>query len=224
MSAFGRAMMDQIRYPERQVVFQLSAMGTTIPCSCQDFIRIRPEEHRLIRDCLRGIDCPRVLDIGCGVGRHAALVRSFSPEARLTLVETDPGLLSHAGDALPGSETLERIGQLRADSKFDLVLLMGNGLGVFGTEQATREGLGGLARMLSENGRALIEAGNFLGQTFSEIRHTLMYGGASDNFLWGYASRAWVDAELEATGMVAESHTQSTQGGPFFIVKAALTH
>jgi SAM-dependent methyltransferase len=222
MSAFGRAMLDQVAHPDRDVVFHLSAMGRSDAARCRDFIRLRPEEDRLIRECLNGIEKPNVLDIGCGIGRHSALVRTVVPHARVTLVDTDPNLLAHACNAVPGSDTCARFEDVPETSKFDLVFLMGNGLGVFGTEQATRDGLKRLAGMMSKDGHALIESGNFTGERFSAIHHTLTYGNLTDEFTWGYAMREWVQSALGGAGMRAASHVSSSQPGSFFIVKAAL--
>src|SRR4051812_11448789 len=50
MSAFSRAMFDQLERPERNVTFHLSiGGGYGIDCPCRDFLHVRPEEQDLIR-------------------------------------------------------------------------------------------------------------------------------------------------------------------------------
>jgi SAM-dependent methyltransferase len=223
MSAFGRAMLDQVAHPERHVTFGFAAAGLPrVQCRCSDFTRMSAIEDRLIRQCLSGVEKPNVLDIGCGIGRHSALVRTVAPHARITLVDTDPNLLAHACNAVPGSDTCARFEDVPEASKFDLVFLMGNGLGVFGTEQATRDGLKRLAGMMSKNGHALIESGNFTGEGFSAIHHTRTYGNLTDEFTWGYATREWVESALGGAGLRAVSYVSSPQPGPFFIAHARL--
>lgn len=221
MGAFTNAMLDQVARPERDVRFVFSVVGgRTISCSCRDFTVLRPEEERLIRACLRGAPKPRVLDVGCGIGRHSAFVRSLSPGAFITLVESDPQLLAHSCAAIPGSTGYARLSEVPGDACFDLVLLLGNGLGVFGTEHDTIVGLKRVYSMLAEGGHAVIESGNFNPAEFSAVPHRLRYEGVADHFTWGYATHNWVRRQLESIGFRALEFTESSQPGPFFIVTA----
>lgn len=221
MGAFSQAMLDQVADPNRDVRFEFAVQGgPTISCSCRDFVVVRPEEERLIRECLAGKGKPRVLDIGCGIGRHSALVRRLAPEAEITLVESDPGLRAHACAAVAGSVGYALLQDLPGDARFDSVILLGNGLGIFGTEQETRDGLKRIHGLVADGGSVLIESGNFARGDFYEAPHQLRYGGLTDTFTWGYATRKWVDEALAGTGFDAATLVASTQGGPFFIVHA----
>ena len=221
MGAFSRAMLDQLADLNRDVRFEFSLQGgPAISCLCRDFIAVRPEEEKLIRECLAGTDKPRILDVGCGIGRHGALVRRLSPGAEISLVESDPDLLGHACAAVAGSVGYALLEDLPDDATFDCITLLGNGLGIFGTEQATREGIRRIRGLMAEGGSVLIESGNFARGDFYEAPHQLRYKGLTDTFTWGYATRKWVDSVLASAGFVVESITASTQGGPFFIVHA----
>jgi SAM-dependent methyltransferase len=228
MSAFGRAMLDQVAQPHHEIKFGFYApeLGSGGLMPCRQFITVRPEEERLIRESLREITRPRVLDIGCGIGRHSSLVRTICPAAEVTLVDTEPDLLAHACAAIPGSTGYAQLVDVPASAKFDLVFLLGNGLGVFGTEPATVIGLKSVAARLSQEGCALIESGTFIpSRPFSEVRHTLTYGNLQDEFMWGYATRGWVRPALTSAGLREQSTVSSTVGHDgFFIVKASLAH
>jgi SAM-dependent methyltransferase len=161
MGAFSRAMLDQVADPNRDVRFEFAVQGgPTISCSCRDFVVVRPEEERLIREWLAGKDKPRVLDIGCGIGRHSALVRRLAPGAEITLVEIDPGLRAYACAEVAGSVGHALLQNLPGDARFDCVFLLGNSLGIFGTEQETRDGLKRIHGLVADGGSVLIESGS----------------------------------------------------------------
>ncbi|MDD5034504.1 MAG: hypothetical protein PHE55_07065 [Methylococcaceae bacterium] len=215
-------MFDQLQQPDHSVTFHLSIVGDGgMDCPCRDFLHVRAEEQDFIRHCLDGDGHPRVMDIGCGIGRHSSFVRSLSQGAAITVVETDRELREHTLRTVPGAISYEKFGDIPAQARFDLVLLLGNGLGVFGTARATRDGLRQIHDMLSDKGSALIESGNFAAGEFYEARHQIDYGGYVDGpFMWGYATRAWLTRELTEAGFEVLSVTPSSHGGPFFIIHA----
>ena len=182
---------------------------------------MRPEEREIIRQSLEGNGHPRVLDIGCGIGRHSSLVRLLSPGAEITVVEADHDLREHTVNAVAGAVSYEQIDFIPPGERFDIVFLLGNGLGIFGTERATRDGLRQIHGMLSERGCAIIESGTIDNGEFCEALHRIEYDGHVDGpFTWGYATRHWLERELAAAGFTVQSFRHSTRGGPFFIINA----
>ena len=222
MKAFAKAMFDQLRHQDRDVTFHMRLVdGPGVECSCRDLLHLRPEEQALIRSCLGNREEPRVLDIACGIGRHSAFAHSVSPHARITLVETNQQLRDHCLSVIPDAVAYERFDDVPAHSRFDVAFLMGNGLGVFGSETATRHQLQRLFRLVADGGCVLIESGNFAAGHFYTARHEIEYGGSVDGpFTWGYATRDWLQRELVAAGAEIISVTQSSGGGPFFICHA----
>lgn len=222
MSAFGKAMFAQLAQPDRRVTFRMSdGDGNAIDCPCHDFLKMRTEERDIIGLCLGGNLHPSVLDIGCGVGRHSSLVRSLSPGAAITVVETDRELRDYAVRVNPGAVGYEQLDDIPADARFDVVFLLGNGLGVFGTERTTREGIRRIHGILSERGCALIESGNPFPGDFHAARLQIKYGDLTDGpFTWGGATRGWLERELGEIGFDVTSFTRSSMGGPFFIIHA----
>lgn len=223
MSAFGTAMLDQLQQPESNVTFRLSLMRDQgINCPCQDFIHLHHWEEELLRSSLQESEQPRVLDIGCGIGRHSRFIHTLSPEAAITVVEKDRELRTHVLNAIPNAVGYEQITDIPADARFDIALLLGNGLGICGTENATRELLQRLHAMLSKGGCALIESGNFAAGEFYTAYHKIVYKGLIDEpFPWGYATQPWLERELAAAGFSIVSSTPSHQNGLFFIIHAA---
>jgi hypothetical protein len=222
MKAFAQAMFDQLRHPDRDVTFHMRLVdGPGVDCSCRDLLHLRPEEQALIRGCLGQRQEPRVLDMACGMGRHSAFAHSLSPHARITLVESHQQLRDYCLSIIPGAVGYERFEDVPVQSRFDIALLMGNGLGVFGDEATTRHQLHRLSSLLAEGGCVLIESGNFAPGSFHTARHEIEYGGSVDGpFTWGYATSEWLQRELATAGFEIVSLTPSSVGGPFFICQA----
>lgn len=195
--------------------------GPGMVCSCRDFLHLRIEEQSLIHDCLDGRQEPRILDIGCGIGRHSVFAHSLSPHSRITLVEIDQRLREYCISIIPDASSYEQFGDVPTDAHFDTVFLMGNGLGIFGSEPATRQQLQRLHGLVADGGSVLIESGNFASGSFHTIQHEIKYDGSVDgSFTWGYATREWLQRELVNAGFKVVSVTPSSHGRSFFICHA----
>jgi len=220
MSAFAQAMFDQLRQPDRDVKFRMRIVGGPgMDCRCRDFLYLRTEEQSLIRECVGGRQEPRVLDIGCGIGRHSLFARSLAPHARISVVEIDQQLRDYCIFVVPGAVAYEQFSDVPADAQFDIVFLMGNGLGVFGSEPTTRQQLQRLHTLLADGACVLIESGNFTADSYYADQHEIAYDGSMDRpFTWGYATFEWLQRELVNAGFVVSSVTPSSRGGPFLSV------
>lgn len=108
------------------------------------------------------------------------------------------------------------------DLRFDLVLLMGNGLGIFGDEQSTLTGLRQIHGLLNPGGVLVMETGNpFARGDFLVSRFTISYRNQIDGpFPWGYASRWWLERNLAVTGYQLDQVVRSSAPGGFFIACA----
>jgi hypothetical protein len=136
-------------------------------------------------------------------------------------VETNHELRAYCTSLIPGALAYARFDDVPAHSRFDVALLMGNGLGVFGDETATRHQLQRLLGLLVEGGCVLIETGNFSTGSFRTVQHEIEYGGIVDGpFSWGYATHQWLQREVVAAGFEIVSLTHSYGPGPFFILHA----
>lgn len=109
-----------------------------------------PEPERRICAGLDG----RVLDVGCGAGRHAAVLAADGLD--VVGVDTSPGAVAVARargvDARAGSATALPGGL----GTFDAVLLLGNNVGLLGSAATAPEVLAELARVTAPGGRLLL--------------------------------------------------------------------
>ncbi len=200
MEAFARAMIDSITHPDEDVHFNMCEVGgPSLPFPCRDFLHVRRVETNLLSNMMESIEAPRVLDIGCGAGRHLIYIREQKPRSDLAGVELSGELRGLCAYALPRTRFFERFEKVPDQNRYDLILLMGNGLGIFEHEDNTRQKLRRIFYLLNNGGWLLLESGNRSG--FITRRHTIEYQGLIDGpFDWGYASEDWVRRELGNAG------------------------
>ncbi|SEF10427.1 Methyltransferase domain-containing protein [Jiangella alba] len=109
-----------------------------------------PEPERRVCAGLAG----RVLDVGCGAGRHAAVLAADGLD--VVGVDTSPGAVAVARargvDARAGSATALPGGV----GTFDAVLLLGNNVGLLGSAATAPVVLAELARVTAPGGRLLL--------------------------------------------------------------------
>lgn len=188
-----------------------------MPMNCREFLELRDEEKQLL-DNLHLPPNGSVLDYGCGVGRHMKYLRQQYPKVECVGIDTCELLRSHCSEsiALP-SKFVEQWADVET-SKFDLIMLMGNGLGVLGDELNARQMLRKLADTLNPSGTLLIEAGNPFGSGYHSPRFTIEYGEWTDDpFTWGYSDRAWLENEAKQADLRVSFHRSNAPGtGCFF--------
>ena len=218
-TAFGRAMVATVNgQPQR---FRMTMQGgPSIEMSCRDFLQTREEENRL----LDGIALPAngvVLDWGCGVGRHLLRLRQRHPSVHCCGIDVCDLMLDHCRQTIAAPATFARGLDELTHREFDLVLLVGNGLGVLGSERDAVAGLRRLVGSLRPDGRIVIETGNPFGRGYTALRFTIDYEGYHDGpFTWGYSDRVWLLQTLENLGCTVSFKTSHAPGGVFFFAIA----
>jgi SAM-dependent methyltransferase len=150
--AFGHVLTDLLA--GRRVVEVVERDDGCVFASAADYYMAPfrswwPQERRAMR-FVRG----RVLDLGCGAGRVGVHLETHGHE--VVGIDVSPlavEVAMHRGlaDARPG--TLDTA--VRADERFDTILLLGNNLGILSGERQGRHLLRKLARVASDRGRIL---------------------------------------------------------------------
>ncbi|MEI8374999.1 MAG: class I SAM-dependent methyltransferase [Planctomycetota bacterium] len=87
--AFATAMLRQLAHPEQDVRFEAFVRGYPVrQTPCRELLTLRPEEKELLRLALSDYPTPpRVLDIGCGIGRHLSYAIGLRAESQVWGVE-----------------------------------------------------------------------------------------------------------------------------------------
>lgn len=171
-------------------------------------------EVRFIERCLPREDFPRILDLGCGSGRHASLLaeRGYS----VTGVDRDAGAIARAraaGNAGARFITadMREVGEL--DGPWDGILLMWASFGYFSPRE-NRRFLGDLSRELRPEGRLLLDVYNR--DFFSEglEQRTLSRGSAEVE-----ETRRYADGRLEVALRYADPSTEDYFSWQVFTVE-----
>lgn len=112
-----------------------------------------PARERAALDCVHG----RVLDVGCGAGRHALFLQDRGHD--VVGIDVSPNAVDVCRDR--GLEDVRELGIAdvdRLDGPFDTVLLMGNNFGLVGTGESAPEHLGALAAVTTPDATVLAQS------------------------------------------------------------------
>ena len=215
-TAFGQAMLATINGEPQSFRMSMNG-GASIQMNCQDFLEVRAEERQLLESI--GVpDKGTVLDWGCGAGRHLLELRNRYPEVTCCGIEICDLLRAYCmrtiGRPFEFVATFDEV----QNREFDLIMLMGNGLGVLGSEADARSTLNLLVQRLRSGGHIIVESGNPFGQGYFDAQFEIDWNGQRDGpFTWGYSDCSWIKKVMDDSGCATVSiHSSEAPGGMFF--------
>ncbi len=161
----------------------------------------------------------KVLDVGCGAGSHTLELQN---ERKLDVTAID--ISEHAVKAcqLRGIKNVKVINVLDLDetNKFDTILLLMNGTGIFGNLNETSTYLQKLKSLLKEDGQILIDSSDLIYMFdqdedgaysvpadgyYGELTFTVHYKGETeDTFSWLYLDYNTLQNAAHASGLQCE--------------------
>ena len=162
-----------------------------------------------------------VLDVGCGAGSHTLVLQN---ERNLDVTAIDISENAVKACQLRGIENVKVANILDLDvdveNKFDTILLLMNGTGIFGTLNETAKYLQKLKLLLNEGGQILIDSSDLIYMFdqdedgaysipaegyYGELTFTVQYKGETeDTFPWLYLDYNTLQNAAIANGLKCE--------------------
>ena len=160
-----------------------------------------------------------VLDVGCGAGSHTLALQN---ERKLDVTAIDISKNAVKACQLRGIENVKvaNILDLDEENKFDTILLLMNGTGIFGTLNETAKYLHKLKSLLNEGGQILIDSSDLIYMYdqdengaysipaegyYGELTFTVQYKGETeDTFPWLYLDYNTLQNAAIANGLQCE--------------------
>jgi hypothetical protein len=220
MSAFSAAIFDQLSSPDKDIYYDLITAEIVTSCLANDYFIIRPEEAVLLGECISRYKDLSILDIGCCIGRHSRFALSCNTDAKIDIVEKDDVLRQITFNELNIQNAYKSVDDINGAS-FNIIFMMGLGLGIFGDEASTKLGLVNVIALLASGGILLIEGGKSSPGPFTTQNFQIKYGAVLDEpFEWGYATFEWFSSFIKEIGGVRiVSVSPSSNGDDYFICK-----
>jgi SAM-dependent methyltransferase len=160
-----------------------------------------------------------VLDVGCGAGSHTLALQN---ERKLDVTAIDISENAVRACQLRGIENVKvaNILDLDVKNKFDTILLLMNGTGIFGTLNETAKYLQKLKSLLKDEGQILIDSSDLIYMYdqdedgaycipaegyYGELTFTVQYKGETeDTFPWLYLDYNTLQNAAIANGLKCE--------------------
>jgi SAM-dependent methyltransferase len=161
----------------------------------------------------------KVLDVGCGAGSHALELQN---ERKLDVTAIDISENAVKACQLRGIKNVkvENILDLDIENKYDTILLLMNGTGIFGTLNATAKYLQKLKSLLKNGGQILIDSSDLIYMFdqdedgaysipadgyYGELTFTVQYKGETEEtFPWLYLDYNTLQNAAIANGLQCE--------------------
>ena len=161
----------------------------------------------------------KVLDVGCGAGSHSLYLQN---EKKLAVTAIDISEKAIEACKLRGvsNAKIEDILYFETDEKFDTIILLMNGTGIFGKLENVSNYLQKLKSLLVENGQILIDSSDIIymfdedsdggkwisgDKYYGELEFTITYKGEKEtSFPWLYLDYNTLQNAAVANGLQCE--------------------
>lgn len=197
---FGKAILDYQTNNSPEDLITETSISEADEMSVAYLFRNYSEMPKLEQKALQ-LAKGKVLDVGCGAGSHALELQN---ERKLDVTAIDISENAVKTCQLRGIENVKvaNILDLDSENKFDTILLLMNGTGIFGTLNETAKYLQKLKSLLNEGGQILIDSSDLIYMFdqdedgaysipadgyYGELTFTVQYKGETEEtFPWLY--------------------------------------
>ena len=215
---FGRAILDYQTNNNPEDISTETSISEADEMSVAYLFREYAEMPKLEQKALQ-LTKGKVLDVGCGAGSHALYLQN---EMNLDLKAIDISTNAIEACKIRGLKNAEVINVLDLDAseKYDTILLLMNGTGIFGKLDQIPTYLKKLKSLLKEDGQILIDSSDIIymfdqdedgayeingNGYYGELTFDLQYKGETeDTFDWLYLDYNTLQNAAHANGLNCE--------------------
>ena len=212
---FGKAILDFQTNNDPQVLITETTISEAdemdVAYLFRNFDQMPAIEQRALQLC-KGT----ILDVGCGAGSHSLYLQ----QQNLDVTSIDSSENAIKACRLRGVKNPIHINLLDVEDKFDTILLLMNGTGIFGTLNQTDLYLNTLKKLLNPNGQILIDSSDIIymfdededggkwipsDTYYGELEFTITYKNEKeDPFPWLYLDYNTLQNAAFANGLKCE--------------------
>jgi SAM-dependent methyltransferase len=215
---FGKAILDYQTNNSPEDLLTETSISEADEMSVSYLFRSYNEMPKLEQKALQ-LAKGKVLDVGCGAGSHALELQN---ERKLEVTAIDISENAVKACQLRGIKNVKiaNILDLDTENKFDTIILLMNGTGIFGTLNATAKYLQKLKSLLNEGGQILIDSSDLIYMFdqdedgaysipadgyYGELTFTVQYKGETEEtFPWLYLDYNTLQNAAIANGLQCE--------------------
>jgi SAM-dependent methyltransferase len=215
---FGKAILDYQTNDSPEEIITETSISEADEMSVSYLFRTYNEMPELEQKALQ-LAKGSVLDVGCGAGSHTLALQN---ERKLDVTAIDISENAVRACQLRGIKNVKvaNILDLDEENKFDTILLLMNGTGIFGTLNETAKYLQKLKSLLNEGGQILIDSSDLIYMYdqdedgaycipaegyYGELTFTVQYKGETeDTFPWLYLDYNTLQNAAIANGLQCE--------------------
>ena len=215
---FGKAILDYQTNNSPEDIITETSISEADEMSVAYLFRNYNEMPKLEQKALQ-LAKGKVLDVGCGAGSHALELQN---ERNLEVTAIDISENAVKACQLRGIKNVKvaNILDLDIENKFDTILLLMNGTGIFGTLNETAKYLQKLKSLLNEGGQILIDSSDLIYMFdqdedgaysipadgyYGELTFTVQYKGETEEtFPWLYLDYNTLQNAAIANGLQCE--------------------
>ena len=215
---FGKAILDYQTNNSPENLITETSISEADEMSVAYLFRNYNEMPKLEQKALQ-LAKGKVLDVGCGAGSHALELQN---ERKLNVTAIDISENAIEACKLRGLKNafVENILDLDTEDKFDTILSLMNGTGIFGTLKETSKYLQKLKSLLNDGGQILIDSSDLIYMFdqdedgaysipadgyYGELTFTVQYKGETEEtFPWLYLDYNTLQNAAIANGLQCE--------------------
>lgn len=215
---FGKAILDYQTNNDPEDIITETSISEADEMSVAYLFRSYKDMPKLEQKALQ-LAKGKVLDVGCGAGSHALYLQN---ERKLEVKAIDISKNAIEACKLRGLKNVEVVNVLDLDAseKFDTILLLMNGTGIFGKLNQISTYLQKLKSLLNEDGQILIDSSDIIymfdqdedgayeinaNSYYGELTFTIQYKGETEEtFDWLYLDYNTLQNAAVANGLECE--------------------